>query len=81
MKKAYSKPEIMFEDFSLSVNVAAGCETKLDNQSQGSCGYLLRTGATIFISNQTGCSNHVPDDGSNGICYHVPTETSNLFNS
>ena len=39
MRKAYSKPQIMFEDFTLSTNIAAGCEVKTNTPSQMQCAY------------------------------------------
>lgn len=89
MKKNYNKPEIMFEDFSLSNNIAAGCEFEA-NSAQDMCGYVLGiTNQVVFISKETGCTyteNVVSDStgyyyqGANKICYHVP-DASNLFNS
>ena len=82
MKKQYSKPEIMFESFTLSVNIAGDCEIKIDNQSKDTCGYIHGTGAeTLFINDSTGCSSHTADSEDNGFCYHVPIESNNLFNS
>ena len=86
MKKTYSKPEIMFEDFTLSVNIASGCEKKVEGHSSGNCGY--NTGGTvIFFDNVTGCRAGIvyPDeaDGTiDGVCYHTPVDAlANLFNS
>lgn len=86
MRKTYSKPEIVFEGFTLSTNIAAGCETKVDGPSSGECG-LNFGDLVIFVDEFTGCNNNngvvvEGDDGSyNGICYHVPTGNNNLFNS
>lgn len=87
MKKPYEKPVILFENFALSTNIAAGCEL-LANFSQNSCGYEVRGGRVVFIDATTGCTMGVPFDPSNQdfvynntICYHVPAETNNLFNS
>ena len=88
MKKAYSKPEIMFEDFSLSASIANGCDVRVTNQSQNTCGYELRTGGTVFFTTVSGCyytkdptTHNDIIDGDYGVCYHVPTDTSDLFNS
>lgn len=84
MKKVYTKPEIMFESFTLSTNIAAGCQFIVNNASQGVCGYLPDrdpTGKNIFTSEITGCQRTEVDGGYNGICYHVPTDTTDLFNS
>ena len=82
MKKRYEKPQIVFEDFALSTNIAANCEHQTSLQTEGACG-LDFGGDMIFLINVTGCKEKYDvDDGQfNGICYHVPIETSNLFNS
>lgn len=82
MKKKYIKPEIMFENFSLSTTVAGDCYHDTSLQTEGTCG-LDFGGDIVFLVDVTGCKDqYETDDGSyNGICYHNPTETSNLFNS
>lgn len=90
MKKAYQKPEIMFESFSLSVNIAGNCESIVGNPSKGSCGVLTSSGDVIFDSSVTGASpcwfkpsdmGSTKDDEWDGFCYHVPVDTKDLFNS
>ena len=82
MKKNYSKPEIVFEDFSLCTNIAAGCEVKLDTPTANSCGYQPEgLTYTIFLEGMNGCDRKYPDGGYKGVCYHVPTEDNNLFAS
>ena len=81
MKKAYLKPEIIFEDFTLSVHIAGDCVEIVDNPTEGTCGYPIR-GGTVFIGELTGCTHPQSDnDPYNGFCYHVPTDTTQLFNS
>ena len=90
MKKTYFKPEIMFEDFSLSTNIATGCEVLSNNQSSNQCG-LDMSGIMVFVTEATGCAFTVGNTGDedgmyeNGagdpICYHVPLGQQNLFNS
>ena len=83
MKKKYVKPQIVIENFSLSETIAAGCEVIIDTQASGQCGADFG-GDMIFITGYTGCQDWEvePDDGQfNGICYHVPIESKNLFNS
>lgn len=83
MRKTYLKPEIVFEDFSLCENIAAGCEIIVPAPRSGQCGYAYEGGggATLFVDDTTGCSDHMPDSESNGFCYHVPIQSNNLFNS
>lgn len=85
MKKNYIKPQIMFEDFTLSTNIAGDCETKTNNPSNNTCGMTASGLGTVFLDTMSGCSwKVVATDGDgefNGICYHVPTGDNNLFNS
>ena len=84
MKKTYEKPMIIFEDFSLSTSIAAGCEVINKNPSLAdSCGYIPNdrwTGEPIFTTTISGCGSTQSGD-FDGLCYHVPTEDNNLFNS
>lgn len=81
MKKIYSKPEILFEDFSMSDSIAAGCEVTTDLQNAGNCGYKFGKG-TVFLDTVQACTYKVTDgDAYDGFCYHNPSVTYNLFNS
>lgn len=87
MKKAYVKPEIFFESFMLSSSIAGDCETETNLQSRGGCGYMTRDGI-VFVDKTTGCDVGVPYDDkvgdymySDSLCYHIPIDTKNLFNS
>lgn len=87
MKKEYSKPEIMFEDFELSTSIAGNCERIVGNPSKGTCGVPGSVeGLDIFSTTVSGCVLYDEDiDGDDdmydGFCYHVPTERYTLFNS
>ena len=86
MKKTYCKPEIMFESFTLSTNIAGDCEVKIYTPNNTSCGYQPEgLSYKIFISGISDCeapgNQVVNDDANNGFCYHVPIETNTLFNS
>ena len=83
MKKAYVKPEIAFFDFTLSTSIAAGCEEKTNLQSQGDCGFRPdpRWPDVIFDAGITDCTQTPAGSGYDTLCYHVPTESYNLFNS
>lgn len=84
MKKEYAKPVIMFEDFTLNTSIASGCEAKTNLQARGSCGWIpddrWNQGA-IFIDSSTGCAITPPEGKYDTLCYHVPNESYNLFNS
>ncbi|MBQ9762193.1 MAG: hypothetical protein IJV82_03850 [Oscillospiraceae bacterium] len=84
MKKTYSKPDIAFESFSLSMNISAvgGCSTIVKGFANGNCGVNFG-GRMVFMTNVEGCQKKV-EDGSpaaNYLCYHVPTEGKTVFNS
>lgn len=84
MKKAYVKPEIVFESFSLSQCIAAGCEITDPKDPlllvtgaglNGGDGYAFSTSCDVDYTNGGG-------DGEYGsVCYHVPGETLNFFYS
>lgn len=88
MKKAYTKPQIMFEDFSLSTSIALGCEFESENNAvKGTCGYFDEgLQDIVFVDSNTGCTFEAPVDDKNnphynGICYDIPDENYNLFTS
>lgn len=82
MKKPYVRPEVYFENFELSTNIATGCEYK-SNHTKNQCGWYVEGIGNVFLSDVTTCSYKQPDSETNqyGICYHVPVDTSNLFTS
>lgn len=79
MKRRYEAPEILFEDFTMSTSIAGNCGTLVGNPSENICGYRTRNG-DVFVEGITGCVYKQPD-GYDGICYHVPVDASELFNS
>ena len=87
MKKAYSKPEIMFEDFTLTNSITVGCKALVGAPTAGQCAYEVITSRDtkyIFTDTMTGiCTSTESDDEYNGLCYHVcgPDAEGALFNS
>ena len=88
MKKKYTKPYVMFEDFSLNTSIAGTCESIVNNSAKGSCAVIGTGGIAMFdeevLNNAceftpTGMGGAA--DQWDGFCYHVPTEYNNLFNS
>ena len=87
MKRTYSKPEIMFESFTLSTNIAGDCEQPfVTNISKGVCAIESTGGVSVFSGTINVC-DHTPEDMKqpedtwNGFCYHVPDGGPKLFNS
>ncbi len=79
MKKTYVKPELYFENFELSSNIATGCVTITKLQSkETACGYNDGVDV-IFTEAMSGCV--VKDDGTGKICYDVPFDSNRLFTS
>ncbi len=86
MKRSYTKPEILFEDFTLSVNIAAGCEVIADH-GMDECGYNVDKDFGlefyVFTTQIAGCQNAQlnPNEAYDGLCYHNPSELNNVFSS
>ena len=85
MKKAYSTPDIFFDSFALSENIASvntNCAHNVTTQYSNICG--LWYGETIvFTIAATGCEYPIQDGSPyfDGLCYHIPTDDNRLFNS
>ena len=89
MKKTYTKPEICFESFLMSTNIAGDCEVKPTTYgSYNMCGHEYGT-EILFGTDLGGCKKYpngrliAPGTGAfaDRLCYHTPTEASNIFNS
>lgn len=85
MKKVYSKPMVAIERFTLSTNIAGDCEKPFSLQAQFVCGIPDENGLGMKIFNPSlGGDCVIPGEDNakyDGFCYHVPTETNELFNS
>lgn len=85
MKKEYSKPQIVIEDFMFNTNLAANCE-RIHNATPGVCGIpdSFGLGTNIFDTDAPGSNCIIPgksDAQYDGFCYHVPDGALQLFNS
>ena len=79
MKKVYSRPEIAFESFTLSTNIA-GCmySTSLPSYEQG-CGWESEEfGVVLFASS---LCEYAPPTDYDEVCYHNPSLENNIFGS
>lgn len=79
MKLAYEAPEIIYEDFSLSASIAAGCEFKTQLQAEDVCGYMME-GDVVFAADISGCK-YTPAEDEDTICYHNPSDLRNIYTS
>ena len=80
MRKKYESPKIFFDSFRLSMNIASGCEVL----STPAAAYICpvndpELGGTIFTSDDV-CDFTTPDI-YDGVCYNVPLENHNVFES
>lgn len=84
MKKSYVKPQVFFEDFRLSANIAGNCGTaagikeKATHSDANSCQYQTAFGMLYTDSN----CEFTPQDGlATNLCYHNPDDTYRFFAS
>lgn len=80
MKKQYVKPELYFEDFELSANIATLCGIGVGH-TDTSCGYTVAGGRTIFAEKSICDTSAISPDGEDTYCYHNPNDSSRLFAS
>ena len=75
MKKTYSKPQIMFEAFTLSTNIASGCGVITTLSTRGTCGYTPdRWPESVVLFNTDGICNTSPQNTEyDGLCYDNPS--------
>lgn len=74
MKKTYVKPQVLFESFELSANIAGGCGKPL-NHGMVDCQPL--PGVSLFLDK--GTCQYTPDE--NGLCYQTSTDENRIFAS
>ncbi len=91
--KKYVKPEILFEDFTLSTSVASCATESMEKvYADNSCGFYDEYLKVVVVTDNTGGCAKVSENVSgyrvattpgenDGICYHVPIEAYNMFNS
>lgn len=81
MKKTYAKPQIVFESFQLTANIAGDCNTGPNSADEATCGYNDDNGWIVF-QNSAVCNFPAGPDGKhNELCYHVPTGDISVFTS
>ena len=80
MKKQYVKPAMFSESFDICDSIAAGCGIAVGS-TEHDCSYSVPgiPGANLFIVGGT-CTIVPPGDGD-GVCYHIPTAETKLFDS
>lgn len=93
MKKKYGKPEVTFENFSLSSNIAGNCGSSLNNHNPDGCMCFTTAsdpiaGGCVYVDNgfsvfvNTVICDLQPDGHSwSQVCYHVVTDELKAFTS
>lgn len=92
MKKQYSKPGIIIEEFVLAQNISAGCGAVPGGNTLGKpthwgtneCGWDLNDGTNciIWVDGNGDCNfDWDPDVNFDGICYNNPGGGNSIFNS
>ena len=84
MKKAYSKPELYYERYELSSNIAGNCATGLPVNEIGptdhmSCTVNVGVGM-LFLQANSDCDTE-PIEKDFGFCYEVYTASNMLWSS
>lgn len=79
MKKSYVKPQVLFESFQLSANIAGNCSFKTGHAID-ECAYTTG-GRPVFVDGVTACTTTPADGKWDGMCYHIPEGTNGLFTS
>lgn len=91
MKKQYSKPGIIIENFQMSESIAVACEGVEPGGNGGSLGYATyadkktcgwNTGGFVYWISEPTCDRIREEDANvNGWCYHNPTAGFSIFSS
>ena len=81
MRKIYQKPELYYDNFSLSQSIAAGCEG-IANFAEGHCSVTLSgPGYDLTLFHDSQICVDSPPNPDDYLCYHAPTEYNNVFSS
>ncbi len=75
MKKSYVKPQVYFENFQLSANIAGNCGTAVHHSEECT---LIEGVGTLFAAT---CDFTVGDDGNSQFCHHGPDANTRIFSS
>jgi hypothetical protein len=90
MKKNYQKPDVYFEDFAFSSNIASSCSQIRGSQSEGTCSSygthndpsncrFYDNGWEVF--HQGICLTYPQENNPGNLCYHVSTDETRMFAS
>lgn len=78
-KRNYSKPQIVYESFELSSNIAASCTVIVNSADIATCAKGQDIGGVTVFGSTANC-DYVPED-MDKFCYHVPINDGSAFSS
>lgn len=76
MKKRYIKPDLTFESFEMSSNIAADCTNRVISGIE-KCGNMIVPGMSLFAEHYN--CEYVPEDA--GLCYQSVSGENVIFTS
>ena len=86
MKKAYKKPMMIVEWFTLSQTIATGCGD-LDIYGsptltrRANCAWDFNGAFLLFLEGNNNCEYQIKDGTIDGLCYNGPSAGMSLFHS
>ncbi len=78
MKRQYVKPDLSFESFEMSSNIALGCGKSAGYSVQDCNGNIIPGLSGTLFDQGMGCTIF-PDD--NGVCYQTVSDDQRIFAS
>lgn len=85
MKKAYTAPVMLTENFRLNDRIAAGCAEMCNYADGGSCetinDYIAGTGVKVFLPENGDCWIWYDAESDDFLCYHAPVGQPSYFGS
>lgn len=80
MRKAYSKPLLVAENFALSSSISSPCEGIAQNAEFACAVYIPDLSTSILGDLDMGC-NEMPPNPEDSVCYHNPSDANNVYGS
>lgn len=79
-KKKYVKPQILITSFELAESIASGCE-QISNMAEYACAVEDSESQMTYIANGVSGCVFTPPNPDDFVCYHAPSDSSNVFSS
>lgn len=81
-KKTYNKPELFYESFTLSQDIASNCEG-IALFGENVCGVKVNMMDIdmVIYGYGSGACEYQPPNPESFVCYHAPSDANNVFSS